>query len=182
MVNKKPTKKNKPAKKVSKKTLPKKEAKKETKSAKISKENPKKKNSSSFEVFKGKYFYGLGRRKTSVSQVRIYPKGKGDIYVNGKKLEEYTNDAVTATRRIKKPLEVVGMEKNFNVSIRVKGGGFKGQLEAIQLGIGRALLAFDEELKKPLRENEFLTRDSRMVERKKPGLKKARRAPQWSKR
>ena len=139
MVKKKISKKSKTSSKKPKKSVKKKVAEKSSKPPKKKAEKkPEKKKKSLFTVFEGKYFYGLGRRKTSVSQVRIYPKGKGEIFVNGKELKEYGNDIVTALKEIKKPLEVVGMEKDFNISIKVRGGGASGQLGAIQLGfLGR---------------------------------------------
>jgi len=132
-----------------------------------------------------KYVQGIGRRKTSVAQVRIVDaKPKKDelpIAVNGKSPEAYfpTEELV---RQSKKPLELVGLLENVRVSCVVRGGGKRGQAEAMRLGVARALVALDENLKPALRSAKFLTRDARKVERKKAGLKKARRAPQWSKR
>lgn len=133
------------------------------------------------EEISEKYFYAVGRRKTSVAQVRIYPISKEDneIEVNKEKFEKYF-PTLTLQNNILAPLRL--SPAKFKITSLLKGGGFKGQSEAIRLGIARALAKFDESLKKSLKDNGFLTRDSRIVERKKPGLKKARRAPQWQKR
>lgn len=133
---------------------------------------------------KKKYFYAVGRRKTSIAQVRIFEKekvGDGDYTVNKKKAGDYFQ-TVSLQNTIFSPLKSVGMYGKFGFSVLVRGGGTKGQSEAVRLGISRALIKFDESLRKALKDLGFLTRDSRMVERKKPGLKKARRAPQWQKR
>lgn len=131
----------------------------------------------------GEYFYAVGKRKTSIAQVRVYLASKGyqGIMVNGKKMEKYftldrLRDAVAA------PLVAVGQDGKADVLVKVVGGGFTGQAEATRLGIARALIKFDVTLKKTLRDLGFLTRDARVVERKKPGLRKARRSPQWAKR
>ncbi|MDA3802853.1 MAG: 30S ribosomal protein S9 [Patescibacteria group bacterium] len=122
----------------------------------------------------------VGRRKTSVAQVRLFEGGKGIIVINDKKATEYFpgEDISSVTQ----PLKVTGHNRDFNFSIITKGGGKKGQLIAVRLGIARTLLAYDPESKEALKANGFLTRDPRQVERKKPGLRKARKAPQWSKR
>lgn len=126
-----------------------------------------------------KYFEAVGRRKTAVARVRL-SEGKG-ITVNNKNYADYFT-----INRLKvallSPLKATGMDGKFGASIVVRGGGPKAQAEAARHGIARALVNFDASFKKRLREFGFLTRDSRMVERKKYGLKKARRAPQWSKR
>ena len=131
-----------------------------------------------------KYYYAIGRRKTATAQVRIYPDnkvGENNAIVNGKKMAEYfLRDDLQAT--FNEPLEEVGLQDKFKISVLVKGGGISGQVEASRLGIARALVKFDAELRPVLKAGGFLTRDARKVERKKPGLKKARRAPQWSKR
>lgn len=129
------------------------------------------------------YFYGLGKRKTAIAQVRIYPVEKAEkgILVNEKKIDDYFTIA-RHQEAAKSPLALAGQEVKFDVSAKVSGGGVNAQAEAVRLGIARALVKFDAELKKALRANGYLTRDSRIVERKKPGLKKARRAPQWAKR
>lgn len=131
-----------------------------------------------------KYFYAVGRRKTSVAQVRIFPKddaGENDLIVNGRKMREYFSVESLQTD-FAGPLKESGMQDKFMVSVLVRGGGIRGQAEAARLGIARALIKFNGDLRAVLKANGFLTRDSRKVERKKPGLKKARRAPQWAKR
>ena len=133
---------------------------------------------------KEKYFAGVGRRKASVAQVRIYQQegsGEADVMINDRKMKEYV-PMVNLQTTVLAPMRVTGTFGKFRMSVVVRGGGFNGQAEAIRLGLSRALVAYDEALKKTLRDNGFLTRDSRAVERKKPGLKKARRAPQWAKR
>ncbi|MEK7608282.1 MAG: 30S ribosomal protein S9 [Patescibacteria group bacterium] len=127
-----------------------------------------------------RYHEGVGRRKTAIARVRI-SKGTGEVVVNEKSLAAYfqlprLQALVTA------PFEKLSFTGEFDVSARVQGGGINAQAEAIRLGVARALVLFDETLKKKLRAFGFMTRDPRMVERKKYGLKKARRSPQWSKR
>lgn len=130
--------------------------------------------------FKGKFIQAVGRRKTAVAQVRLYEGGKGVTIVNGKKLGQYFSpDAVSAVHQ---PLKVTGHARDFNFSVIVKGGGKSGQIEAIRHGISRTILLFDPLTKEALKANGFLTRDPRKVERKKPGFRKARKRPQWSKR
>lgn len=131
-------------------------------------------------IFKGKYHYGTGRRKTSTARVRLY-EGKGQMMINGKPAEIYLNP-VNLINIVIQPLILVGMKDRFDISVRVVGGGFNSQAEAIRHGVARALLSMDESLKKTLKSNKLLTRDSRAKERKKYGLKRARRAPQFSKR
>lgn len=125
-------------------------------------------------------FYGTGRRKTSVARVRLIA-GSGKVIINNRELEEYFN---FETLRVKamEPLTVTSTEGKYDVFINVHGGGYTGQAGAIRHGISRALLKVDQELRPTLKQEGMLTRDSRMVERKKYGLKKARRAPQFSKR
>lgn len=120
------------------------------------------------------FFQGVGRRKTSVAQVRLTPNGKGTLLVN--------DAAVTGEPAYLAPLKLVGLLGAVDVSIHVNGGGFAGQDGAIRHGIARALVELDEAYRASLRAAGYLTRDSRMKERKKYGLKGARRAPQWSKR
>ncbi len=130
--------------------------------------------------FKGKYIKAVGRRKTSVAQVRLYKNGRGLIMVNGLKVNKYfTGDKSLIAGQ---PLKLTGHLRDLDFSILVKGGGAKSQVEAVRHGLARALLVFDKNLRSVLRAKGWLTRDSRRTERKKPGLKKARRAPQWSKR
>ncbi|HWQ59701.1 MAG TPA: 30S ribosomal protein S9 [Candidatus Fimivivens sp.] len=129
----------------------------------------------------GTYLYAVGRRKTAVAQVRLYPDKGNDKHVVNRK--DYTTYFPVALQPILvAPLSALGLSGDFVVSATVKGGGVNAQAEAIRLGVARALLKHDEALRLPLRAEGFLTRDSRSVERKKPGLKKARRSPQWSKR
>lgn len=129
---------------------------------------------------KGKYESAVGRRKEAVARVRLYP-GKGQIIVNGKDFKEYfTNSA--DQENIFAPLKILGQEKKFDVSAIVKGGGKSGQLDAIKHGISRALVKYDEGNRTTLKKSGFLTRDPRAKERKKYGLKRARKAPQFSKR
>ncbi len=122
----------------------------------------------------------VGRRKTASARVRITP-GTGNIVVNGKDFKAYFpyfewQNIVLA------PLVAINKEKTFDISVKIVGGGQKGQAVAVQLGIARALVKWNEDLKKTLKTQGYLTRDARVKERKKPGLKRARRAPQWSKR
>lgn len=126
------------------------------------------------------YYQAVGRRKTAVAQVRLYSQGEGNIVVNGVKLNDYLDeDRVTIA---KQPLKATSHLKDMDVSIVTKGSGLNGQAEAIRHGITWALIKYDKELKLTLKAKGWLTRDDRKKERKKPGLKKARRAPQWSKR
>jgi len=127
-----------------------------------------------------KEYAGTGRRKTSVAQVRLTP-GKGKITINGKDVKEYL-PFETLIMDLKQPLETLEVTDKFDVTAVVRGGGFSGQTGAIRLGITRALIEYDSESKKALKAKGLVTRDSRKKERKKPGLKKARRAPQFSKR
>ena len=121
-----------------------------------------------------------GRRKTSVARVYVTP-GKGDIRVNARDLKEYFLSEIHQTL-VKQPLVALKAETQYDVTINVEGGGIKGQAEAVRLGIARALVQFNAENKPVLRKEGFMTRDSRMVERKKPGRRKARRKFQFSKR
>lgn len=132
---------------------------------------------------KGKYFYATGRRKTAVAKVRVYEQGeKPGITVNDAELKHYFAENKTLIEKVLSPLGVLELKDKFTVTVKVLGGGINGQAEAIRLGISRALLLINEEYKKDLKVHGYLTRDPREVERKKPGLKKARRAPQWKKR
>jgi small subunit ribosomal protein S9 len=127
------------------------------------------------------YYEGLGRRKESTARVRLYPKGEGGHVVNDKSLDEYFTRLVDQTR-INQPFEVTGTNGRFQLSVKVSGGGVTGQTGAVRLGIARALLKVDPDLRKKLRQYGLLTRDPRAKERKKPGLKRARKAPQYTKR
>ncbi len=129
---------------------------------------------------KGKYNAAIGRRKTATARVRIYKKGTGAIMVNDQKAEEYFN--ADGMRVVKQSLKMATNLKDFTVSAVCSGGGKVGQAEAVRLGISRALVEMEPELKAAMRAKGLMTRDDRRKERKKPGLRKARRAPQWSKR
>jgi len=124
--------------------------------------------------------YGTGRRKSSAARVFLKP-GKGAIIVNGKPLDEFFGRQ-TSRMIVRQPLELTKMTEKFDVNVTVEGGGMTGQAGAIRLGIARALVEYDENMKSPLRKAGFMTRDAREVERKKVGLHKARRATQYSKR
>ena len=127
-----------------------------------------------------RYYYGVGRRKSASAQVRLYPQGNGAVIVNGKTLEEYfprERDQVA----VRGPLDASGIT-GCSVTVRVAGGGVTGQSGAVMQGIARALVEGDAELRGVLRRGGFLTRDPREKERKKPGLKRARKAPQYTKR
>ena len=126
------------------------------------------------------YFYGTGRRKTSVARVRVY-NGTGKITINDRDIDDYFG-LETLKLIVRQPLAVAGVEGKFDIVVRVAGGGVSGQAGAIRHGLSRALLVYDENLRGELKKAGFLTRDPRMKERKKYGLKAARRAPQFSKR
>jgi small subunit ribosomal protein S9 len=124
--------------------------------------------------------YGTGRRKTSTARVFLRP-GKGNITVNDRTLDQFFGRK-TARMIVRQPLELVQLESKFDIDVTVKGGGTTGQAGAIRHGLTRALIDYDETLRKSLRDAGFVTRDSREVERKKVGLRKARRGTQFSKR
>jgi small subunit ribosomal protein S9 len=127
-----------------------------------------------------RYYQGTGRRKSATARVRLYP-GDGSIIVNDKPVEEYfrrEGDLLHLTE----PLRSVDTQDSFNVTVKVKGGGVSGQAGAVRHGIARALVEADPNLRPALRKGGFLTRDPRAKERKKPGLKRARKAPQYTKR
>ena len=126
------------------------------------------------------YFYGTGRRKNSVASVRVY-NGTGKITINDRDIDDYFG-LETLKLIVRQPLAVAGVEGKFDIVVRVAGGGVSGQAGAIRHGLSRALLVYDENLRGELKKAGFLTRDPRMKERKKYGLKAARRAPQFSKR
>ena len=126
------------------------------------------------------YFYGTGRRKSSVARVRVY-NGTGKITINDRDIDDYFG-LETLKLIVRQPLNATGTEGKFDIVCRVGGGGVTGQAGAIRHGIARALLQYDETLRTTLKKAGFLTRDPRMKERKKYGLKGARRAPQFSKR
>jgi len=126
------------------------------------------------------YFYGTGRRKKSVARVRVYP-GTGKITINDRSIDDYFG-LETLKLIVRQPLALTGTTEKFDIVCRVNGGGMTGQAGAIRHGLSRALLQYDEALRPALKKAGFLTRDPRMKERKKYGLKAARRAPQFSKR
>lgn len=135
---------------------------------------------------KEKYYQGLGRRKTSIAQVRLFETAEKvvepkDIMINGRTFVDYfTTPEMRGT--VVSPFLALGLRGKMRVEVKVSGGGMHGQSDAVRLGISRALRIFDESFAKTLRDLSYLTRDARKVERKKAGLKKARRAPQWKKR
>ena len=124
--------------------------------------------------------YGTGRRKTSTARVFLQP-GKGNIVVNGRPLDEFFGRK-TGRMIVRQPLDTVSLADKFDISVTVAGGGITGQAGAIRHGLTRALIEYDETLRKPLRDGGFVTRDAREVERKKVGFRKARRGTQFSKR
>lgn len=133
-------------------------------------------------TFSGKYNFGLGKRKRSIALVRIYEaKDKGQIFVNDQKITDWA-DYHELIQKINSPLEAVGLKNKFNITVLVKGGGKNSQAEAIRHGIARALEEHDSSLRETLKPLGLLSRDSRIKERKKYGLKRARKAPQFSKR
>jgi small subunit ribosomal protein S9 len=127
------------------------------------------------------YYEGVGRRKQASARVRLHPGGNGAVIINDKPGEAFLSragDIEAATA----PLRLAGLETAYNVTVHVAGGGITGQASAIQLGVARALLKVDPELRSSMRKAGFLTRDARVKERKKPGLKRARKAPTYTKR
>ena len=127
------------------------------------------------------YYEGIGRRKTATARVRVYPGGSGSMIVNDKPVEEFfprEGDVADLMR----PLEAAGVAGKMDVTVKVKGGGVTGQTGAVTLGLARALLKYDESLRPTMRRAGLLTRDAREKERKKPGLKRARKAPTYTKR
>lgn len=132
------------------------------------------------ELPSGKYYYGTGRRKSAVARVRVY-QGSGQIIVNGKPYEElFTRDV--HQNKLRLPLEVAEASRNFDIYAKIAGGGQTAWADAIAHGAARALVEYNEELRPKLRRAGLLTRDPRVKERKKPGLKRARKAPQYTKR
>ena len=156
-------------KKTTKKTKPKVKAK------------PKTKAKAKAKVKVERYIEAVGRRKTAVARVRLQTQGRKEFLVNNKTLEIYF-PILELQQIAKESLEKMNCLEKFNISAKVKGGGLHDQAQALRHGIARALVKFDSEFRKRLKKTGFLTRDSRMRERKKFGLKRARRAPQWKKR
>ena len=126
-------------------------------------------------------YWGTGRRKSSVARVRLVP-GSGELKINGKKGDLYLQFNPAYISASKAPLETLGLESEYDVLVNVQGGGLTGQAESIRLGVARALCELDPANRQPLKIEGFLTRDPRSKERKKYGLRKARKAPQYSKR
>ena len=128
-----------------------------------------------------RYYYGVGRRKSGVARVRLYP-GQGNIMVNNRTAQDYFGNRDIYQTIISEPLRLMNMVDRFDMQIRVTGGGRTGQAEAIRHAISRALTEFDSEFRPALKQAGMLTRDARVKERKKVGLKRARKAPQYTKR
>jgi small subunit ribosomal protein S9 len=133
------------------------------------------------QVAKGQYFYAVGRRKTSVARVRLY-RGTGVVTINGKPAREHFGGRELHYLVMQEPFRVTGTTERFDVVATVVGGGTSGQAGAVRHGISRALTRFDDELRGALKSAKLLTRDAREKERKKVGLKRARKAPQYTKR
>lgn len=129
----------------------------------------------------GKYIFAVGRRKTAIARVKLWSEGTGDIVVNSRFWQEYF-PTESLQQLLAAPLEALGTTKSVNIVALVSGGGVVSQAKAVALGIARAFVSRDEASKTVLKKQGLLTRDSRKKERKKPGLKRARRAPQWQKR
>lgn len=126
-------------------------------------------------------YWGTGRRKSSVARVRLIP-GTGEIKVNKREGREYFQQIAGYIQNLKAPLETLGLENEYDILVNVNGGGLTGQSDAVKLGVARALCELDPENRQPLKTEGYLTRDPRAKERKKYGLHKARKAPQFSKR
>ena len=129
----------------------------------------------------GKYFYGLGRRKSATARARLYA-GKGELTINDKTAAEYFSENKTLVAELTDPLALVGKQKDFDITIKVKGGGLAGQVDAIKLAIAKALTVAHTDLRSTLKKAEFLKRDPREKERKKYALRSARKREQFSKR
>ena len=126
-------------------------------------------------------YWGTGRRKQAIARVRLGP-GTGEVIVNGKQGSDYFNRIANYTQSVKAPLETLGLENEYNILVNAHGGGLTGQSDAVKLGVARALCQLAPENRQPLKAEGYLTRDPRAKERKKYGLHKARKAPQYSKR
>ena len=134
------------------------------------------------DTIRSEYYYGMGRRKTAVARVRLFPAGDGNITINGKNARSYFGQRDALLAVIAAPFRAVELENSYNMTIRVVGGGTSGQAGAIRHALARALVRMNPDFKAALRRAGYLTRDPRMKERKKPGLKRARKAPQYTKR
>lgn len=130
---------------------------------------------------KARYIFAVGRRKTAEAKIKLYIEGRGDITVNNKEFTKYF-PTFQLQKAAVDPLEFSGLLKKVDVNVETRGGGLVAQARAMALGIARALVAANPEAKTALKKQAFMTRDARKKERKKPGLKRARRAPQWQKR
>ncbi len=133
------------------------------------------------DMFKWEYFYANGKRKTAVARVRLYKAGKWEIVVNGKDIKEYFQ-LDTLIEMIKTPFQLAGSDKKYSITAKIVWGGVNAQADALRHGIAKALVVKNEDSRTVLKKAGQLTRDARKVERKKPGLRKARRAQQWVKR
>jgi len=172
--------------KVKTKKTTKKEKKKEVKKVKkappkIVKKKPKPKPKPEPKPQKASYIEAIGRRKTSVARVRLWTKGEKEFLVNDKLLKDYFSN-FEIQKIASESLDKMKSQDRFKIQVLVKGGGFHSQAEAVRHGVARVLLKFNPDFKKRLKKSGYLTRDPRMRERKKFGLKRARRAPQWRKR
>lgn len=127
------------------------------------------------------YYYAAGKRKTAVARVKLFEGGKGDVKVNGQSGKDYFPTALHLENALA-PLELTGKKGDYDIEVIVRGGGKSAQSDAMRHGISRALITIDVDMRGSLKREGFLRRDARIKERKKPGLKGARRAPQWSKR
>lgn len=130
---------------------------------------------------KGAYFYANGKRKNAIATVRLYPQGTGTISINGETLREWS-DNENMIFKVLQPLNILGLKKDVDLVIITRGGGKMAQADAICLGLSRALVKKDATYREQLKTEDLLTRDSRVKERKKPGLRRARKSAQWSKR
>ncbi|PJF23254.1 MAG: 30S ribosomal protein S9 [Phototrophicales bacterium] len=127
------------------------------------------------------YYEGIGRRKRASARVRLFPGGTGKLLINDKDGREYL-PRIGDVDILLEPLSTIGQENNYDITVHVSGGGISGQRDAIKLGVARALLKIDPDLRPRLKAGKYLTRDARIKERKKPGLKRARKAPTYTKR
>lgn len=132
-------------------------------------------------AIKGSYFYGLGRRKSAIASARLY-EGKGEVTINGKKAAEFLSGNATLLAELTDPIALVDKQNDFDISLHTNGGGISGQVDAAKLAIAKALSSINDDLRGSLSKAGYLRRDSREVERKKYGLKGARRREQFSKR
>ena len=134
------------------------------------------------DTARGDYYYGVGRRKTAVARVRLFSSGDGSITVNGKDAQNYFGQREALMAAVSAPFRALDLNTPYTVTVRVIGGGTSGQAGAIRHGVARALVRLNPDFRLALRRAGYLTRDPRMKERKKPGLKRARKAPQYTKR